>query len=163
MKAVTKLKKRPVKLIKIRFTSWRDQSVAPRTSAFKDRLDALTTRISSLSAAAARIRDERTATDRDMCQTRLDRIRAERETLDAERIALLSAEKATADAETRAARAHKKCGTFGYQILNKAGTYVAMVVDESGEYLPRQAVYSYEVVDDDPPLPEWAKKGTFGH
>lgn len=74
---------------------------------------------------------------------------------------MLSAEADVAEAETRAASEHEKAGTFGYQVLDETGARVAMVVDEAGDYLPVQAVYSFEVVDDNPPLPVWAKKGKF--
>jgi hypothetical protein len=67
-----------------------------------------------------------------------------------------------ADAATRAARENKKIDTFGYQVLNDSGTHVGYIVNEAGNHLPAKAVYSYEVVDDDPPLPAWAKKGKVG-
>ena len=76
----------------------------------------------------------------------------------AERAHLLSVEAAAAQAETRAARENKKIGTFGYQVLNDVGTHVGYIVDEAGNHLPAKAVYAYEVVDDNPPLPEWAMK-----
>jgi hypothetical protein len=151
-----------VKLIKIRFTSWRDQSVALRSLAIQRQLDAFTTRMSVLAATAARIRNEHAHGNHKADQESLAGIAADRSSLESGRMALVSAEKAAADAETRAARAHKKAGTFGYQVLHDAGTHVAMVVDEAGDYLPIKAVYSYEVVDENPPLPEWAKKGKVG-
>ena len=58
-----------------------------------------------------------------------------------------------AEAETRAAREHNKTGTFGYQVLNGSGTHVGYVVDEAGNRLPGKAVYSHEVVDQNPLLP----------
>ena len=47
-----------IKIIKIRFTSWRDHSVPPRTIAFQAQLDALTMRERALTIAAARARVE---------------------------------------------------------------------------------------------------------
>ncbi len=151
-----------MKLIKIRFTAWRDQSVAPRSLAFQQQLDAFSSRISVLAATAARIREEHAHGNSKADLKTLPRISADVAKLDDARRALLSAEKGAADAEVRAAQAHKKVGTFGYQVLHDAGTHVAMVVDEAGDYLPIKAVYSYEVVDENPPLPEWAKKGKVG-
>ena len=151
-----------MKLVKIWFTSWRDQSIAPRSLAIQQQLDTFTTRKSVLAVTAARIRDEHAHGNSKADQKSLARIAADLEKLDDGRRALLFAEKAAADAEASAARAHKKAGTFGYQVLHDAGTHVAMVVDEAGDYLPTKAVYSYEVVDEYPPLPEWAKKGKVG-
>jgi hypothetical protein len=152
-----------VKIIKIRFTAWRDQSAAPRSPVFQEQLDVWTKRIRELSVAAARIKDEQAHADNELLQDSLARITADLEKIDAERTLLLSIEEAAAEAETRAARKHKKAGTFGYQVLNETGNGVAMILDEAGDYLPAQALYRYEVVDENPPLPEWAKKGTFGH
>ena len=146
-----------MKLIKIRFTSWRDESFAPRSLALQAQLDALTTRISVLTAAAARIKHQRWPYG-EAQQKELTAANAEMQEVHAERARLLSGEADAAKAEARSARAHKKVGTFGYQLLHPARTHIAMVVDEAGDYLPVQAVYSYEVVDENPPLPEWAKR-----
>ena len=143
-----------VKIIKIRFTSWRDQSGPPRTMAFLAQLDALNMRKGALITAAKRARAEQGQ----LLERSLARINDDLQTIEAQRTFLLSAEQAKAEAEMRAATTHQKVGTFGYQVFNKAGTYVAMVVDEAGAYLPVKALYTYEVVDEDPPLPEWAKK-----
>ena len=151
-----------MKLIKIRFTSWRDQSVAPRAKVLQEQIDACITRINVLSAAATQMKLEQAHANSKMLQKSLARITADLEKIEAARTSLLSAEKAVADAETRAALEHRKVGTFGYQVFNKGGTYVALIVDEVGEYLPSQAVYSYELVDENPPLPQWAKDGKFG-
>ena len=152
-----------MKLVKIRFTSWRHKSVAPRTSPTQDRLDALTARERALTAAAATIKAEQAQADSEVLQKSLARIAADLRKIDAQRTFLLSAEEADAEAETRAATQHERVGTFGYQVFNKAGTYVALIVDEAGEYLAPQAVYAYEVVDENPPRPAWAKDGKFGH
>ena len=151
-----------VKLIKIRFTSWRDLPDKPRSPALQQLLDDWTTRINLLSVAAARINEQQAHANTEALQKALGRISAELQKIDDERTPLLSAEEAVADAAARAAREHKKIGTFGYQVLNDAGTNVEYIVDEAGNYLPPKAVYSYEVVDDNPPLPQWAKEGKFG-
>ena len=152
-----------MKLIKIRFTSWRDKTIAPRTSPTQDQLDAWTARERALTAAAAAVKAEQAQADSEALQRTLARIAADLRKIDAQRTFLLSAEEADAEAETRAATEHERVGTFGYQVFNKAGTYVAMIVDEAGEYLPPQAVYTYEVVDENPLRPAWAKDGKFGH
>lgn len=152
-----------MKLVKIRFTAWRDKSAAPRPPALQQQLDHWTTRINILTVAAARIREQQATADSEALQESVARITADLQKIDDERTPLLSAEEAVADAAARAAREHKKVGTFGYQVLNDAGTHVGYIVDEAGNYLPAKAVYSYEVVDDDPPLPAWANKGRIGH
>ena len=149
--------------MKIRFTAWRDQGAAPRSRLFQEQLDVWTKRIRELSVAAARIKGEQAHADSEMLKNSLAGINADLEKIDAERTLLLCIEEAAAEAETLAATKHKKAGTFGYQVLNETGNGVAMILDEAGDYLPPQALYRYEVVDENPPLPEWAKKGKFGH
>jgi hypothetical protein len=156
-------KKRPVKLVKIRFTSWRDRSVASRSPAFQEQLDAWAKRESVLSAAVARIREQEVHANIEALQKSLARIAADVKKIDDERTLLLSAEEAAAEAEARAASEHEKAGTFGYQVFNDTGTHVTKLVDEAGNDLPAHAVFSYEVVDDHPPLPAWAKKGKTWH
>ncbi len=150
-----------MRLIKIRFTSWRDKSVAPRTSDFQAQLDALTMRERALTTAAARARVEQ-GEDTGWLRRSLAKINDELQTIDAERTSLLSAEQAAAEAETRAATEHPKVGTYGYQVLDDAASGVALIVDEEGAYLPVQALYTFGLVDENPPLPEWAKDGKFG-
>ncbi len=84
------------------------------------------------------------------------------EKIEGERALLVAAEEAMAEAAARAAGEHERTGTFGYQVLADPDNRVAMVVDEAGDYLPVNAVYTYEVVDENPPLPMWGKKGKFG-
>ena len=151
-----------MKLIKIRFTSWRDQSPEPRSPTVQAHLDALITRLSVLSAAAARIKDEQILVDSEMLQKSLARVNTELATIHAEWTQLLFAEKTEAHAATRAASEYVKAGAFGYQVWNDAGTHLTKLVDEAGNDLPEKAVYSYYVVDNDPPLPEWAKQGKVG-
>jgi hypothetical protein len=152
-----------VKIIKIRFTSWRGPPPLPRSPALQEQINACTTRISALSAAAARIREEQAHADTKMLQKSLARIIDELKKIDATRTSLLSAEEAEFKAATRAEDENERVGTFGYQVFNKAETYIAMIVDEAGNYLPAKAVYTYEVVDENPPAPAWAQDGKFGH
>ncbi len=146
-----------MRLVKIRFTSWRDRSVASRSPAIQEQLDAWTKRVSALSAAVAHIKEREVNANIEALQKSLARIAADVQKIDDERTLLLSAEEAAAEAEVRAAGKHAKAGTFGYQVLDDAGTHVTKIVDDAGNDLPAQAVFSYEVVDDRPPLPVWAK------
>ncbi len=148
---------RLLKLIKIKFTSWRDHSVAPRAREIQERHDEFSKRMNLLAANAARIRYKRDGNAEEDHKA-LAAIAADRGSLDAGRMALLSAEKAAADAEVGAARAHRQVGTFGYQVLDETGSRVAVVVNEAGDYLPAQALYTFEVVDENPPLPLWASE-----
>ena len=152
-----------MKLIKIRFTSWRDRSVASRPPALQEQLDAWARRESALSAAVAQIKEQEVNANIEALQKALARIAADVQKIDDERTLLLSAEEAAAEAEARAASQHERAGTFGYQVFNDAGTHVIKLVDEAGNDLPTQAVFSYEVVDDHPPLPAWAKKVSTRH
>ena len=149
-----------MKLIKIRFTSWRDESGASRSLVFQQQIGSLTTQIGVLSTEAAHIRQEQAHGTIEAEQKSLAGIAADIEKFDDERTLLLAAEEAVAEPETRAAREHNKTGTFGYQVLNDSGA--GDVVDEAGNHLPEEAVYSYEVVDENPLLPEWAKKLSSG-
>ena len=147
-----------MKLTKIRFTAWRDQS-SPRSLALQEQLDACTARVSLLSAAATQLTVERTHADSEMLRRSFARLTAEQGKIAASRTLLLADEEAAAHAASR----HEKVGTFGYQVLNDTGTHVGYIVDESGNHLPAKAVYSYEVVDDDPPVPRWARDVKVGH
>ena len=148
----------PVKLIKIRFTSWRDQSVSPSTRVLEEQLGALIVREIAVRAAARNATAEQAHADREGVHRSLVSFAEALREINAERRTLFSAERTAAAAEARAAAAHKKVGTFGFQVLN--GSEVVRIVDEFGNDLHADAVYAYEVVDHNPPLPEWVKKGT---
>jgi len=151
-----------VKLVKIRFTAWREHT-SPRSPALQEQINACAARITVLSSAAARMRDEQAHADSKMLQNSLARITDELQKIEATRTSLLAAEEAEFKAAARIESENERVGTFGYQIFNKAETYIAMIVDEAGNYLPARAVYTYEVVDENPPRPTWAKDGKFGH
>ena len=150
-----------MKLVKIQFTSWRDES-APPAKVFQEKLGWLTVRENALSSAAATIKEEQSRADSEALQESLARINAQLRKIDAERTFMMSAEEAAAEADTHAATEHLKVGTFGYQVLFEPDNRIAMVVDETGKYLPAQALYTFDVVDEDPPLPQWAKDGKHG-
>jgi len=113
----------------------RTKSYYERSRVFQDQIDAWTARERALTAAAATIKAEQAQADSEVLS--LARIAADLRKIDAQRTFLLSAEEADAEAETRAATEHERVGTFGF--------------------------YTYEVVDENPLLPAWAKDGKFGH
>ncbi len=146
-----------MRLIKFRFTAWRDQPAAPRSPAIRRQIEYWTARMSVLTSAAAQISEQQIHADSEALQKSRLKIAADLQKIDADRTALLSAEEAALDTATRAARVHKKVGTCGYEVLNEIGTLVEKVVDEAGNLLPAGAVFSYEVFDHYPPLPAWAR------
>ena len=145
-----------MKLVKIRFTGWRDKPGTPRTSDLQTKLDAWTGREHVLRGAALRVRQQQATADSEALRKEFTAITTELTKINAARQPLLSVEDAARNIDTGEARGHKKVGTFGYQVFDEAGTEVTRIVDEDGHDLPAEAVYSYEVVDDKPPLPEWA-------
>ena len=46
-------------------------------------------------------------------------------------------------------------GTFGYQELTPDTLELVRLLDEQGKPFPADAVFGYEVVDADPPMPKW--------
>ena len=146
-----------MKLVKIRFTEWRDHPAEHRSPIFQQQLDEWNTRISVLTAAIARMKDEQAHSDNETLRQSIARATADLEKIDAERTMLLEVESNAAKQGQEAARRHRRAGTFGYQVLNDAGT-VEKIVDAAGAELPVGAVYSSLVVDLAPPLPAWAKK-----
>ena len=64
-------------------------------------------------------------------------------------------ERATDPTEDHQHKSHSKVGTIGYMVINNKGTEVRRIVDANGVAYPRRAVYEYEVIDDEPTLPDW--------
>ena len=145
-----------MKLIKIRFTHWRDGDATARTPASQRQLDYLAARVGVLSREAADLESQRAHADNVGLQKSIARINADLQNLEAERMLLLHAEAAERSVAYGGARKHKKVGTFGYQILDDSGTRVIKVVDEGGNDLPDKAVYIYELVE---PMPASMKDG----
>ena len=142
-----------MKLIKIKFTHWRDRGAGPRTPASQRQFDYFATRVGVLSRAAADLQAaERTHADNTGLQKSIARINADLQNVEAERTLLLLQEAAERSVACVAARQHKRVGTFGYQILDESGTRVIRVVDEAGNDLPDKAVYSYELAEIDRPM-----------
>ena len=155
-------KKKPVKLVKIRFTAWRDEREAPRSSDLQRKLDAWAGREHVLRGAALRVRQQRATADSEILKMELVALTTELQNIDAVRQPLIDAEVAEIERAQAALLKHKKVGTFGYQVFNDAGTEVAKIVDESGNDLPAKAVFAYEIVDTYPLLPQWANRGKVG-
>lgn len=151
-----------MKLVKIRFTAWRDQREAPRSSDLQSKLDLWMGREHVLRGAALRVRQQQATADSEVLKMEFAAITTELSNIHTARQPFIDAEVAEVEQGQAALLQHKKVGTFGYQVLNDAGTHVGYIVDEDGNHLPAKAVYAFEVVDTDPPLPEWAKKGKFG-
>jgi hypothetical protein len=149
-------------LIKIRFTAWRDKPDASRLSDLQSKLDALVEREHVLRGAALRVRQQQTLGDSEVLKMQIAAITTELSNIHAARQPLIDAQVAEVEQAQAAMHQHKKVGTFGYQVLNDAGTEVVKIIDESGNDLPAKAVYAFEVVDDNPPLPSWAKQRKFG-
>lgn len=59
------------------------------------------------------------------------------------------------EAHGKKAKAHKMVGTFGYQEVDPARMEVVRLLDEAGNPFPADAVFGYEVVDAEPPMPTW--------
>jgi len=153
---------RAVKLIRIKFTSSPAQSAA-RSKVFQDQLDAWASREVELSDVAMRLREELAEANSSVLQKSLARINDELQLIDARRSLLLAtSRKAPSEAETGAEGEHEEIGIFGYQVIDETGSRVAMVVDDAGAYLHGRALCTYEVVDENPPLPQWAKTGKVG-
>ncbi|HKQ22973.1 MAG TPA: hypothetical protein VJT81_00845 [Burkholderiales bacterium] len=123
----------------------------------------MTARITALSAEAAHIREEQAHGKIEAEQDALVGIAADIEEIEGERALLVAAKEATVEAAARGANEHERTGSFGYQVLSGPDDRVTMIVDENGDYLPISAVYTYEVVDENPPLPMWGRKGKVGH
>ena len=147
-----------VKLIKIRFTAWRDDREAPRSSDLQAKLDAWAGREHVLRGALLRVRQKQAGTASEVLNMEFDAIATELYNIEAVRQPLIDAEVAEVEQAQAALLKHKRVNTFGYQVFNDAGTEVVKIVDESGNDLPAKAVFAYEVVDTGP-LPQWAKKG----
>ena len=153
----------PMKLIKIKFTAWRDQREASRSLEFQKQLDEWAGHERVLNGAAVRVRQQQATADSEVLKMQIAAITKEINNIHASRQPLLDAETSTIKRAEAALLRHKKVGTFGYQVLNSAGTEMIKIVDESGRDLPAEAVYAFEVVDTYPSRPAWAKKRKFGH
>ncbi|HKQ23830.1 MAG TPA: hypothetical protein VJT81_05225 [Burkholderiales bacterium] len=151
-----------MKLVKIKFTAWRDQPATPRSPEFQRKLDAWNQREHVLHGAAFRVRKQQATADSEVLKMQIGAITTELNNIQGERQPLIAAEAAEVEQAQATLLKHKRVGTFGYQVFNAAGTGVAKFVDASGKVLPARAVYAFEVVDTDPPLPEWASKKRAG-
>lgn len=152
-----------MKLIKIRFTEWREKPFT-RSAATEKKLDEIDTqeRVKRAELIAARqlIEDagERNLPADSPLRAGVAAIAAELQQLADRRRKVLEAEEQAAREAAEAARNHERVGTFGYQVLNNAGTAVVKEVDADGNDLPAGVTYGSEVVDTNPKPPKWAKE-----
>lgn len=63
--------------------------------------------------------------------------------------------KLASEAHGKKARTHKMVGAFGYQEIDSVRMEVLRLLDEHGNPFPADAVFGYEVVDAQPPMPNW--------
>ncbi|HKQ26748.1 MAG TPA: hypothetical protein VJT81_20065 [Burkholderiales bacterium] len=152
-----------MKLVKIRFTAWGDKHRTPRSAALQRRLNDWALREDVLQRAAARVQEQRSKADSEALGLEFAAITTELVNINAHRQPIIDDETAAAHQTQRAMFRHPMVGTFGYQIWNDIGTEVITVVDDAGNDLPAEVMFSYDVVDDDSPLPEWAMHGRFRH
>jgi hypothetical protein len=150
-----------MKLMKVKFTEWRDPPAA-RRAATPTEMDTVQATLAVLAAKEAELKAD---FERKQAQRKI----ADSEALKAEHLAIateldnlvatqrgaLATQKALGQEALAGMKAHPMTARFGYQVLNDAGTEVLMLVDEAGEALPEGAVYGYEIVDQDPPSPAW--------
>ena len=152
-----------VKLIKIRFTAWGYKHATHRSAAVQRRLNDWALREDVLQRAAARVQEQRSKEDSEALGLEFAAITTELVNINAHRQPIIDDEIAAAHQAQRAMLNHAMVGTFGYQIWNDNGTGVIKVVDDAGNDLPAEVMFSYDVVDYDSPLPEWATHGRFRH
>lgn len=147
-----------MKLIKIKFTAWRDDAttVPPELQAANDKLAGLAQRKQEIHAYAARDQELQAVQKTVEITERLTAAVVELDNVETARKAMVAAQEAAATAAVLDMKNHARARTFGYQVLTEDGSTVTAIVDEAGAALPAGAVYEYEVVDADPALPAWA-------
>lgn len=148
-----------MKLVKIRFTAWRDKHAAPRSIPLQRRLDDWAAREHVLQHTAARVQEVRSKADSETLRMQFTALTTELGNINVQRQPIIDAKATAIERAQTAMLVHPMVGTFGYQVLNDAGTEVMKIVDAAGNDLPEKAVYAYEVADNRPPLPAWAGKG----
>jgi hypothetical protein len=151
-----------LKLVKIRFTAWGDKRAAPRATALQRQLDDWAAREDVLQHAAARVQELRSKADSEALRMEFTALTTELANINAQRQPIIDAETVAAQGAQVAMLNHTMVGTFGYQVWNDAGTGVVKIVDDAGNDLPVEAVFSYDIVDDNPTPPAWLKKGRLG-
>lgn len=144
-----------MKLIKIRFTRFRDAALG-RSAATQKQLDDLNAAEGSIRGEIVELKELQEVSPSDDGAARLATLAKELAGVFASRKVILGGEElAAADAADKA-RNHKRAGTFGYQVISDDGR-VEKVVDDKGQDLPAGCHYGSEVVEVDPSLPAWAK------
>ena len=149
-----------MRFVKIRFTAWGDRRKSASWSHHAP--DASTAREKVLRGAVRRLRKLQIQAKSEILHMALNALARELGNIHAAR-QRIAARKTTAVQLKDLVDPHKKVGTYGYQVLNPVGSQVLKIVDQSGKDLPADAMYAFEVSDDDPPLPDWAKKASIGY
>lgn len=138
--------------MKIRFIEWRDPPAPADKASALSEIDAAQAALVALDARATDVAGETKAgSERVAAQA------AQTDNIQTARKAALAALTAAGEAADAAMKTHERVGTFGYQVLTEDGDRVQGLVDEQGEDLPAGAVYGYEIVDQKPAAPPWAK------
>lgn len=151
-----------MKYIMIKFTAWRDgtgnaqaDAAGTESAAATEKLAKLQTRDVELQAELTHIQGMQKISDSESVRDRLKEIAAEIDNLFAARKAARAALDAAGRDQHRAAKAHARSGSFGYQVVSDDGAVIE-IVDDQGKPLPEGAVHENEVVDANPPTPRWA-------
>jgi len=155
-----------MKLMKVRFTEWRDAPARAHAGDTGSELEVASRHVADCTqreiALRAQLGELKGLIEIADTQPLRDRRTALAIELDAAlraRRAALSAEHSAGEVVRLAMKAHPKVGSDGYQVLNDEGTEMLRVVDAAGKDLPASAVYGYEIIDQAPPLPAWATAG----
>lgn len=137
-----------MRYMKIQITAWRDRATL-RLTATQRQFAALDERELSIRQILA---DSETpqadAVDQQATNPELAQVSADR-------TALHDGEESLAKAAIAASLMHSRVGSFGYQEINDEGTEMVSIRDEAGNLFPATALYEYEIVDRDPPMPKW--------
>jgi hypothetical protein len=114
-----------VKLVKIRFTAWRDKHAAPRSIPLQRRLDDWAAREHVLQHTAARVQEVRSKADSETLRMEFTALTTELGNINVQRQPIIDAETVATQGAQVAMLNHAMVGTFGYQVWNDAGTGVA--------------------------------------
>jgi len=151
-----------MKLMKIRFTEWRDAPVnetkraVTETDVAQQKLAEIQTRESEVRADLAHAEELLKKVKSEQLAERVAGQAMELDNLYVAKKAAMAAADAAGAAAAEAMKTHAKVGAFGYQVLDGEGARMLRLVDESGADLPAGVVYGYEIVDTAPALPAWA-------
>lgn len=144
-----------MKYIKIKFIEYRDNNVYADLQQADKELREITDSADTAKREAAEIeqlaKDSQSPADLEKAEAAKARARLFFSSIIIAREKL----KVISESHTKQAKAHKKVGTFGYQEIDSSRMEVMRLLDEEGNLVPSNAVFCYEVVDSDPPMPGW--------